>query len=141
MELKKLKKLNGVKSKNKRLGRGYGSGKGGHTVGKGTKGQKSRQGNSIPYGFEGGQVTLFKKLPKMGGFTNPTRKQIRGVNLIAFNVFNDGDVVTPQMLVEKGILRSVPKHGVKVLGVGALTKKIELKGFIFSQTAKDKIEK
>lgn len=141
MELKKLKKLNGTKSKNKRLGRGYGSGKGGHTVGKGTKGQKSRQGNSIPYGFEGGQVQLFKKLPKMGGFNNPTKRQIRGVNLAAFNVFNDGDVVTPQMLVEKGILRSIPKHGVKVLGLGTLTKKIELQGFLFSQTAKDKIEK
>ncbi len=141
MELKKLKKLNGNKTKKKRLGRGYGSGKGGHTVGKGMKGQKSRQGNSIPYGFEGGQVPLFKKLPKIGGFSNPTKKQIKGVNILSFNVFNDGDVVTPEMLVEKGIIRSVPKHGVKILGGGDLKKKIELKGFLFSQSAKDKLEK
>ena len=141
MELKKLKKLNGNKTKKKRLGRGYGSGKGGHTVGKGMKGQKSRQGNSIPYGFEGGQVPLFKKLPKIGGFSNPTKKQIKGVNILSFNVFNDGDVVTPEMLVEKGIIRSVPKHGVKILGCGDLKKKIDLKGLLFSQSAKDKLEK
>ncbi len=133
--LSKLPKLAGTKKKKDRVGRGYGSGSGGHTTGKGTKGQKSRTGANIPIGFEGGQVPLFKRLPELGGFSNPTTKMYSEVPLNRLNVFEDGAVVVPQDLVLKGIIKKIAKHGVKVLNNGKLYKKLTLKGFLATQTA------
>ena len=143
MELNKLDKMNGPKGKKKRLGRGIGSGKGGHTVGRGQKGQKSRSGSSIPAGFEGGQVPLYKRLPRMGGFKRAFAAKVIGVPLHRLNVFKDGSEVTPISLIEKGILNNVTKANrirrVKILGNGELTKKLVLKGFLFTESAKEKL--
>jgi large subunit ribosomal protein L15 len=139
MELHNLKKLKKDKGK-KRVGRGIGSGKGGHTVGKGQKGQKSRSGKKPNLGFEGGQTPLYKKLPKIGGFKSFTFKETYIIDLDVLNSFKDGDEVTPQKLVEKKILKEVPSGGVKILSDGDLKKKVELKGFKFSKKAKEKIE-
>ncbi len=137
MELSKL--LKGNKKKSKRLGRGYGSGKGGHTVGRGAKGQKAR--NKVPAGFEGGQTPLYKRVPQWGGFRSPWAKGIVGVSLSRFNVFRAGSTVTPEDLVEKGMLKKLPKRGVKVLGTGDIKKSLTFSGFAFSESAKKKIEK
>ncbi len=123
----------------KRLGRGIGSGKGGHTVGRGIKGQKSR--NKVNLGFEGGQVPLYKKLPQMGGFKNPTKKDILSISLSSLNTFKDGSEVTPDKLVEQGIVKRVPGNSIKILNNGDLTKKLTLKGFTASKSALEKIEK
>lgn len=125
--------------KSKRVGRGYGSGKGGHTTGRGTKGQKAR--GTVNLGFEGGQVPLYKRLPQIGGFRNPTKKDIVSVSLSKLNVFKDESVVTPKDLIEKNIISRLPKNGVKILANGELGKKLELKGFLASESAKKKIEK
>lgn len=137
MELNKLIKT--AKKSAKRRGRGYGSGKGGHTIGRGAKGQKAR--NNVPVGFEGGQIPLYKKLPQLGGFKNPTKKEIGTVSLAKLNVFKDGSKVTPEKLIEKGIFKKLPKYGVKILATGELDKKLTLKGFLASKAAIEKIEK
>ncbi len=141
MELFNIKKLNNEK-KSKRVGRGRGSGKGGHTVGRGQKGQKARKGAKPNLGFEGGQSPLYKKLPRIGGFKRPYLKKGKalGVSLDIFNKFKDGDEVTPLLLVEKKILKDIPSEGVKVLSTGELKKKVVLKGFTYSEKAKEKIE-
>ncbi len=138
MQLDKLTKIKGLKTKSKRLGRGRGSGKGAHTVGKGAKGQKAR--SRVPAGFEGGQTPLYKRLPEYGGFTNPAKKRIVIVPLYKLNVFADGAEVTPTALVEAGIIKTVPADGVKILGNGKIEKKLILKGLTFSNSAKDKLE-
>ncbi len=137
MKLDKLVKTttNGVK----RRGRGYGSGKGGHTIGRGAKGQKAR--NNISVGFEGGQIPLYKKLPKLSGFKNPTKKEIGSISLTKLNVFKEDSEVTPETLVERGIIKKLPKYGVKILANGELEKKLTLKGFMASKAAIEKIEK
>ena len=138
MELNNITKLIGSNKSKKRVGRGAGSGKGFHTVGTGTKGQKSRTGSSLRFGFEGGQTPFYKKLPKNTGFTNPRSKDIAVVSLDTFNKFEDNTQVTPELLI--GIsLKSLPKHGVKILGNGDLIKKLTFKNFIFSSSAKEKI--
>lgn len=138
MELNNITKLIGSNKSKKRVGRGAGSGKGSHTVGTGTKGQKSRTGSSLRFGFEGGQTPFYKKLPKNTGFTNPRAKDIVVVSLDTFNKFSDNTQVTPELLI--GIsLKSLPKHGVKILGNGDLTKKLTFKNFLFSSSAKEKI--
>lgn len=139
MELSNLKKLNNDK-KSKRVGRGRGSGKGGHTVGKGQKGQKSRQGRKPNLGFEGGQSPLYKRLPRMGGFKSPTSNKIVSVSLDVFNKFKDGEEVTPISLLQKKILNRVSSGGVKILSTGELKKKVVLRDFKYSQKAKEKIE-
>lgn len=139
MELHNLKNIKQNKGK-KRIGRGIGSGKGGHTVGSGQKGQKSRSGKKPNLGFEGGQTPLYKKLPKIGGFRNVSSKESHIVNLDVFNSFKEGQEVNPKDLVEKKIIKYVPKGGVKVLSDGELKKKLVLKGFGVSKKAKDKIE-
>lgn len=141
MEFDKLTRLDGIKGKKKRRGRGAGSGKGNHTTGTGNKGQKSRAGHSLPFGFEGGQVPLYKKLPKLGGFRSVNRKQVASVNISDLASFKEGAVVQPQDLSEKGIIRYVPRHGVKVLAKGEISKKLTLKGFSFSGSAREKLEK
>ena len=139
MDLSNLPKT--TQKKKKRLGRGYSSGKGGHTVGRGTKGQKSRGSRKIPLGFEGGQIPLYKRLPKIGGFRSLRIGQVIAINLKDLNIFRAGSKVTPESLVEKKMIKRVPRGGVKILSKGKLEKKLILSGFTYSKTAKEKIEK
>ena len=137
MELSRLTPAEGsVQNGNFRRGRGHGSGNG-KTAGKGHKGQKARSG-APRIGFEGGQMPLYRRLPKRG-FTNPNTKEIVGINVEALNRFEDGAVVTVEVLVTSGIV-SNPRDGVKILGNGELTKKLTVKANAFSAGAKEKIE-
>lgn len=142
MELSKLGKSNGKIRKSKRVGRGIGSGKGGHTVGKGAKGQKARTGNTPWLGFEGGQVPLYKRLPQIGGFNRAYATKVRSVKMGTFNRFKDGMEVTPVTLVEERIVRGVTKKAfyVKILTGGKLTKKLTFSGFDYSESARKEIE-
>ena len=125
-----------VSSNNFRRGRGHGSGNG-KTAGKGHKGQKARSGQPR-IGFEGGQMPLYRRLPKRG-FKHVQRAEIVTINLSALEAFEDGADVTIEALLEKGIIRDV-KDGVKVLGNGELTKKLNVTVNAFSASAKAKIE-
>ena len=138
MVLAKLSPAEGSKhSQNFRRGRGHGSGNG-KTAGKGHKGQKARSG-APRLGFEGGQMPLFRRIPKRG-FTDPNSKVITGINVsVLENRYNAGDEVTLESLLEKGIVRKL-NDGVKILGNGELTKKLSVKVNAFSQSAKEKIE-
>ena len=137
MDLSNLQPAAGSKqSDNFRRGRGHGSGNG-KTAGKGHKGQKARSGAPRP-GFEGGQMPLYRRLPKRG-FTNRNSLTIVGINLSALEGFEDGAVVTVDSLIESGIVRN-PKDGVKILGNGELTKKLTVQANAFSASAKEKIE-
>ena len=120
-----------------RVGRGHGSGNG-KTAGRGQKGQKSRSGGKVRVGFEGGQMPLYRRLPKRG-FKNRNTKEIVGINVEALNRFEDGAEVTIAALVESGLV-SNPKDGVKILGNGELTKKLTVQANAFSASAKEKIE-
>ena len=123
-------------SDNFRRGRGHGSGNG-KTAGKGHKGQKARSGAPRP-GFEGGQMPLYRRLPKRG-FTNRNSKEIVAINLSALEVFENEAVVSVETLIEAGIVKN-PRDGVKILGNGTLTKKLTVKVNAFSNSAKEKIE-
>ena len=123
-------------SDNFRRGRGHGSGNG-KTAGKGHKGQKARSGAPRP-GFEGGQMPLYRRLPKRG-FTNRNSKEIVAINLSALEVFDNGTTVDVNALIEKGIVKN-PRDGVKILGNGEFTKKLDVKVNAFSASAKEKIE-
>lgn len=137
MELSNLQPAAGsVHSDNFRRGRGHGSGNG-KTAGKGHKGQKARSGATRP-GFEGGQMPLYRRIPKRG-FTCINSKEIIGINVSALERFEDGAEVSIETLVEAGIV-SNPKDGVKILGSGELTKKLTVKANAFSAGAKEKIE-
>ena len=137
MNLSELKPAEGAKQSNEfRRGRGHGSGNG-KTAGKGHKGQKARSGAPRP-GFEGGQLPLYRRLPKRG-FTNINSKNIVGIGVDRLNAFKDGAEVTVAALVEKGIV-SNPKDGVKILGNGELTKKLTVQANAFSAKAAEKIE-
>lgn len=136
--LHELKPVDGARHSRKRLGRGTGSGQG-KTAGKGTKGQNSRSGGGTRPGFEGGQTPLFQRLPKRG-FNNFTRKEYAVVNLKDLNVFEDGAVVTPEVLLEKKIIKKV-LSGVKVLSQGELEKKLTVKANKFSKSALEAISK
>ena len=137
MNLSELKPAAGSKQSNAfRRGRGHGSGNG-KTAGKGHKGQKARSGAPRP-GFEGGQLPLYRRLPKRG-FSNINHKDIVGINVELLNAFDDGAEVTVAALVERGIV-SNPKDGVKILGNGELTKKLTVQANAFSAGAKEKIE-
>lgn len=123
----------------KRVGRGPGSGLG-KTAGRGENGQKSRSGASIPAWFQGGQTPLYRKLPKRGFNNAQFRTEYATINLSDLNkYFNDGDVVTPELLKEKGIIKK-QLCGVKVLGNGELEKKLTIKANRFSSSAVTKIE-
>ena len=138
MELHDLHPAPGAKRSRKRIGRGPGSGTG-KTAGKGHKGQKSRSGYSRRYGFEGGQMPLVRRIPKRG-FYNIFRVEFQVVNLKDLErVFADGDTVTVENLVEKGLVRG--KRLVKVLGDGELSKKLSVQGHKFSASARAGIEK
>ena len=137
MDLSNLQYAEGSKqSDNFRRGRGHGSGNG-KTAGKGHKGQKARSGAPRP-GFEGGQMPLYRRLPKRG-FTNRNSLEIVGINLKALESFEDGSVITIDSLIESGIVKN-PKDGVKILGNGELTKKLTVKANAFSAKAQEKIE-
>ena len=138
MELSNLQPAAGSKrSDNFRRGRGHGSGNG-KTAGKGHKGQKARSG-APRIGFEGGQMPLYRRIPKRG-FTCPSSKDIVGINLGILNDrFEDGAVVDIDALIESGIVKN-PKDGVKILGNGEITKKLNVKADAFSASAKEKIE-
>lgn len=138
MDLSNLKPADGSKhSDNFRRGRGHGSGNG-KTAGKGHKGQKARSGGGTRPGFEGGQMPLYRRIPKRG-FTNINTKDIVGINVSALERFDDGAEVTVETLVESGVV-SNPRDGVKILGSGELTKKLTVKVNAFSASAKEKIE-
>ena len=137
MNLSELRPAEGSKhSDNFRRGRGHGSGNG-KTAGKGHKGQKARSGAPRP-GFEGGQMPLYRRIPKRG-FTNRNSKEIIGINLGALEVFENDTVVTVATLIEAGIV-SNPRDGVKILGNGELTKKLTVQANAFSASAAAKIE-
>ena len=137
MKLNELSPAKGSAKAAWRKGRGPGSGNG-KTAGKGHKGQNARSGGGVRPGFEGGQLPLYRKLPKRG-FNNKFAVNYAIVNVSALNVFEDGAVVDLATLVEKRIVRK-PLDGLKVLGKGELTKKITVKATVFSATAKEKIE-
>ena len=133
MNLSELKPAAGsTHSANFRVGRGHGSGNG-KTAGKGHKGQKAPRP-----GFEGGQMPLYRRLPKRG-FTNRNTKDIVSINITELNRFEDGAVVTIETLVENGVIKN-PKDGVKILGNGELTKKLTVKANAFSASAAEKIQ-
>ena len=137
MELSNLRPAKGsVHSDNFRRGRGHGSGNG-KTAGKGHKGQKARSGAPRP-GFEGGQMPLYRRIPKRG-FHNRNTKEIVAVNLEVLERFEDGATVSVDTLIETGIIKN-PKDGVKILGRGELTKKLNVQANAFSASAKEKIE-
>ena len=137
MELSNLRPAEGSKhSDNFRRGRGHGSGNS-KTAGKGHKGQKARSGAPRP-GFEGGQMPLYRRLPKRG-FKNRNTKEIVGINLGALEKFEDGSTVSVQTLIESGVVKN-PRDGVKILGNGELTKKLNVQANAFSASAKEKIE-
>lgn len=138
MNLHEMQPAEGARKSRKRIGRGIGSGFG-KTSGKGHKGQNARSGGGTRLGFEGGQTPLFQRLPKRG-FTNINRKDYTIVNLDKLNIFAEGTEVTPELLLESGIVSKV-KSGVKILGNGTLDKKITVKAHKFSASAKDAIEK
>ena len=139
MKLHELSPAEGSVRENFRKGRGAGSGNG-KTAGKGHKGQNARSGGGVRPGFEGGQLPLYRKLPKRGFNNYRFGKQYAVVNICYLNEkFGDGDVVDSAALLAKGIIDSV-KDGVKILGEGELTKKLTVKAAVFSASAKEKIE-
>ena len=138
MKLHELSPAEGSVKKTFRKGRGAGSGNG-KTAGKGHKGQNARSGGGVRPGFEGGQLPLYRKLPKRGFNNARFGKQYSVINVDALNKFNDGDVVDSAALLLKGVINSVC-DGVKVLGEGELTKKLTVKAKVFSASAKEKIE-
>ncbi len=136
MDLSNLKAAEGSRHNKFRKGRGHGSGNG-KTAGKGHKGQKARSGAPRP-GFEGGQMPLYRRLPKRG-FKNINSKTIVGINVSALEVFENDSVVSIDRLIETGIVKN-PRDGVKILGNGELTRKLTVQANAFSAGAKEKIE-
>ena len=120
-----------------RKGRGAGSGNG-KTAGRGHKGQKARSGGGVRPGFEGGQIPLYRRLPKRG-FHNKFAKQYTAINVDKLNDFEDGAVINLETLTERGLVRK-QLDGVKILGQGELTKKVTVQATVFSAAAKEKIE-
>jgi large subunit ribosomal protein L15 len=137
MKLHELKPAAGSRKAPKRVGRGTGSGLG-RNAGKGEKGQKARSGGGVRPGFEGGQMPLYRRLPKRG-FTNIFAKEYAEINIDRLNIFEDGTEITPELLLENGIVKKA-KDGVKVLGNGELQKKLTVKAAKFTKAAAEKIE-
>ena len=146
MELSNLRPAAGSKKDSFRRGRGHGSGNG-KTAGKGHKGQKARSGGGVRPGFEGGQMPLYRRIPKRG-FKNRNTKIIEIVNLSQLECFEDGDIVSIETLINAGMVNTKkirngyqrPYDGVKILGKGELTKKLTVQANAFSASAKEKIE-
>ena len=138
MRIHELKKPEGSTKAPKRIGRGQGTGQG-TTAGRGMNGQNSRSGGGVRLGFEGGQMPLYRRLPKRG-FTNKWAKEFAEVNVKDLNRFEDGAVVDLNALLEKGLIGKA-LDGVKILGNGELEKKLTVKAEKFSKSAVEKIEK
>jgi large subunit ribosomal protein L15 len=138
MKLGELQPAAGAKTKDFRRGRGHGSGNG-KTAGKGHKGQKARSGAGGKVGFEGGQLTLYRRLPKRGMIRRNFRKKIVAINLRHLNVFDENAVVDIAALQSKGLV-SHPRDGVKILGEGTIDRKLTVRVNFFSSSAKEKIE-
>ena len=139
MKLHELKPQEGSVKECYRKGRGPGSGNG-KTAGKGHKGQNARSGGGVRPGFEGGQLPLYRKLPKRGFKNARFGKVYTVINVQVLNKFADGDVVDSAALLAMGVISSVAANGIKVLGEGELTKKLTVKAAVFSAGAKEKIE-
>lgn len=137
MKLHELQSTPGSRHTRKRIGRGSGSGQG-ETAGRGENGQKSRSGGKIRLGFEGGQNPLYRRLPKRGFSNAPFKKHFATINVGDLNRFNDGDMITNEVLIENKLVKQV-KDGIKILGNGDLTKKLTIKVDACSQGAKEKI--
>jgi len=137
MKLHELQPAPGSKTKQRRLGRGPGSGLG-KTSGKGHKGAKARSGGGKAPGFEGGQMPLTRRLPK-SGFTNIFRKEYAEVKVGNLEIFEDGTVVTVDLLKEAGLVKNL-RDGVKILGTGELTRKLTVQVQRFTGSAREKIE-
>ena len=139
MKLHTMKPNEGATFTRKRVGRGIGSGLG-KTSGKGHKGQNARSGGGVRQGFEGGQLPLFRRLPKRGFSNAMFKTRYAVINLSDLNKFEDGAVVTPELLSEMGLVKK-QLDGIKVLGNGKLEKKLVIKAHKFSDVAKEQIEK
>jgi len=139
MKLHSIEQPVGAVRSAKRVGRGTASGNG-KTAGKGHKGQNARSGGGVRPGFEGGQLPLFRRLPKRGFSNAPFKVEYAAINVSDLDKFEDGAVVTPELLKEMGIVKK-QLAGIKVLGNGELTKKLTVKASKFSATAVEKIEK
>lgn len=137
MNLSQLKPAEGSKKAAFRVGRGHGSGNG-KTAGRGHGGQNSRSGGGVRPGFEGGQMPLYRRLPKRG-FTNRNSLRIVGINISMLDRFEEGSTVTVASLINAGIIKN-PRDGVKILGNGEITKKLVVQANAFSISAKEKIE-
>ncbi|MBQ6998851.1 MAG: 50S ribosomal protein L15 [Clostridia bacterium] len=137
MKLYELAPTAGTTKNSKRIGRGHGSGNG-KTAGRGHKGQNARSGGGVRLGFEGGQMPIYRRLPKRG-FTNIFATEYAEVKVSDFNIFEDGAVVDAKALKEAGVIKKVC-DGIKVLGNGTLDKKITVKASKFTASAKEKIE-
>lgn len=137
MKLHELSPAQGSKKNRKRVGRGIGSGNG-KTAGRGHKGQNARSGGGVRPGFEGGQMPLYRRLPKRG-FKNIFRKEYAEVNVETLNRFDEGTVVDPVALVEQGVLKNV-RDGVRILGKGELKKKLTVRATYFTKSAEEKIK-
>ena len=140
MKLNDLKPVDGATRKGSRVGRGHGSGSG-KTSGRGHKGQKARSGGGVRPQFEGGQMPLYRRLPKRGFNNKRFAKHYITVNVGALSAMEEGETVTAELLAERGVI-SLPKvnDGLKILGDGELTKKLDVKAAAFTSTAKEKIE-
>jgi large subunit ribosomal protein L15 len=136
--LNELRPVDGARKRRKRVGRGTGSGLG-KQAGRGMKGQLSRSGGGPRPGFEGGQLPFFQRLPKRG-FNNVNRKEYAVINLVDLNQFNDGEVVTPEALIARNVLKKL-NSGVKILANGTLEKKLTVKAHVFSKAAEAAILK
>jgi large subunit ribosomal protein L15 len=137
MKLHELRPTPGTNRPTKRRGRGTASGQG-KTSGRGEKGQNSRSGGGVRPGFEGGQMPLYRRLPKRG-FTNIFAKEYTEVKIETLNIFEDGTEITPEFLKEAGVIKNVV-DGVKILGNGELNKKLTVKAHKFTKSAAEKIE-
>ena len=137
MKLHEMSYTEGARRERKRIGRGHGSGHG-KTSGKGQKGQNARSGGGVRLGFEGGQTPIMRRLPKRG-FTNFNRKVFAIVNVESLNVFENDTVVTPELLIETGLVRK-ELDGIKIFGQGELEKKLTVKANKFSGSAVSTIE-
>ena len=141
MYLENIPRRNNRTMKAKRLGRGYGSGVGGHTVGRGAKGQKSRSGHKSLISFEGGNVPFFRRMPKYKGFNQSRKVEVAAVNVdVLEKNFKDGEEVSVEALKDKGIVKK-NAQSVKILGKGEIKIKVNIVGIAVSSSAKEKVEK
>lgn len=139
MKLHELKPAKGAVKAKRRIGRGTATGQG-KTAGRGQDGQWSRSGGGVRPGFEGGQMPLYRRLPKRGFNNTEFETRYTTINIDKLNSFEDGTEITPEMLKENGVIRKIEKDGVKILGNGSIEKKLTIKANKFTKSAAEKIE-